>query len=113
MSRDKQSLQDMWNAIQEILTFTQNMNYESLKADRRTQAAVLYEIIIIGEAANRLSAEFREAHSTIPWKDIIGMRNILAHQYDKVETEAVWDVIHQDIPELMTWLQPLLSIQEE
>ena len=101
MSRDKQSLQDMWNAIQEILTFTQNMNYESLKADRRTQAAVLYEIIIIGEAANRLSAEFREAYSTIPWKDIIGMRNILAHQYDKVETEAVWDVIHQDIPELM------------
>lgn len=113
MSRDKQSLQDMWNAIQEILTFTQNVNYESLKADRRTQAAVLYEIIIIGEAANRLSTEFREAHSTIPWKDIIGMRNILAHQYDKVETEAVWDVIHQDIPELMTWLQPLLSTQEE
>jgi len=113
MSRDKQSLQDMWNAIQEILTFTQKMNYESLKTDRRTQAAVLYEIIIIGEAANRLSAEFREEHSTIPWKDIIGMRNILAHQYDKVETEAVWDVIYQDIPELMTWLQPLLLTQEE
>lgn len=44
MSRDQQSVQDIWNAAQEILSFTAGMNYESLKADRRTQAAVLYEI---------------------------------------------------------------------
>jgi uncharacterized protein with HEPN domain len=87
--------------------------YESLEADRRTQAAVLYEIVIIGKAANRLSPEFRAQHSTIPWKDMIGMRNILAHQYDKVDAEVVWDVIRQDIPELVTLLQPLLSIEKD
>jgi uncharacterized protein with HEPN domain len=76
MLRDQQSVQDIWNAAQEILSFTAGMNYESLKADRRTQAAVLYEIVIIEEAANRLSSEFRTQHSTIPWKNIIGMRNI-------------------------------------
>lgn len=108
MSRDQQSIQDMWNAAQEILNFTAGMDYESLKADRRTQAAVLYEIIIIGEAANRLSAEFRVNHSNVPWKDIIGMRNILAHQYDNVDSEVVWDVIHQDIPELISLLGSLL-----
>lgn len=113
MSRDQQSIQDIWNAAQEILNFTVGINYESLEADRRTQAAVLYEIIIIGEAANRLSPEFRAQHPTVPWKDIIGMRNILAHQYDKVDTEVVWDVIHKDIPELMTLIQPLLSTEKD
>lgn len=113
MSRDQQSIQDLWNAVQEILNFTLDMDYTSLSSDRRTQAAVLYEIVVIGEAANRLSPEFREEHSAIPWKDIIGMRNILAHQYDKVDSEIVWDVIHRDIPELVALLQPLLSIEQD
>jgi uncharacterized protein with HEPN domain len=108
MSRDQQSIQDMWNAAQEILSFTVGMNYDDLKSDRRTQAAVLYEIVVIGEAANRLSPAFRTEHLAVPWKDIIGMRNILAHQYDKVDSAVVWDAVQQDIPELMTLLQPLL-----
>jgi uncharacterized protein with HEPN domain len=108
MLRDQQSIQDIWNAAQEILSFTSDMDYKSLETDRRTQAAVLYEIVIIGEAANRLSSEFRADHSNIPWKDIVGMRNVLAHQYDKVDSEVVWDVIHQDIPELIALIEPLL-----
>uniref|UniRef100_B8HS66 Nucleotidyltransferase n=1 Tax=Cyanothece sp. (strain PCC 7425 / ATCC 29141) TaxID=395961 RepID=B8HS66_CYAP4 len=108
MSRDQQSIQDIWNAAQEILSFTAGMDYESLVSDRRTQVAVLYEILIIGEAANRLSPEFRSQRPTVPWKDIIGMRNIVVHQYDQVDTEVVWDVICQDIPELINLIQPLL-----
>jgi len=112
MLRDQQSIQDIWNAVQEILSFTVGMTYEALETDRRTQAAILYEIVVMGEAANRLSSEFRAQHSTIPWKDIIGMRNILTHQYDKVDVEVVWDAINQDIPELMTLLQPLLTTEQ-
>jgi len=48
-------------------------------------------------------------HPNVPWKDIIGMRNILAHQYDKVDSEVVWDVVHRDIPELLDLLRSLLS----
>jgi len=109
MSPDQQSIQDMVNAVKEILSFTAGYDYASLEADRRTQAAVLYEIVVIGEAANRLSNEFRMNHPNVPWKDIIGMRNILAHQYDKVDSEVVWDVVHRDIPELLDLLRPLLS----
>lgn len=113
MSRDHQCIEDMWNAAQEILSFTAGMNYDSLKADRRTQAAVLYEIVVIGEAANRLSREFQTKHSEIAWKDIIGMRNILTHQYDKVDSDVVWDVICQDIPEIIALLRPLLATQTD
>jgi uncharacterized protein with HEPN domain len=113
MSRDFQSIQDMWNAAQEILSFTVDMDYDSLKSDRRTQAAVLYEIVVMGEAANRISQEFQAEHPAVPWKDIVGMRNILAHQYDKVDPSVVWDAVHQDIPELMTLLQPLLLNEQD
>lgn len=109
-SRDRQSIQDMWNAAQEILRFTADMDRHSLIIDRRTQAAVLYEIIVMGEAANRLSDDFRASHANIPWKDIIGMRNILAHQYDKVDADEVWNVVHRELPGLMEMLQPLLSV---
>ncbi len=109
MSRDQQSVRDMWNAAQEILSFTKGMDRPSLAGDRRTQAAVLYDIVVIGEAVNRLSDDFRAQHSAIPWKDIIGMRNVLAHQYDAVSVEIVWNVVHQDIPELMAMIAPLLS----
>lgn len=112
MSRDQQSIQDIWNAAQEILSFTLEMSYEELASDRRTQAAVLYEIVIMGEAANRLSPEFRSNHPEIPWKDIIGMRNILAHQYEKVDTEVVWDAVRQDIPEIIVLLQPCIRIED-
>lgn len=108
MSRDQQSVFDMWNAANEICNFTRDMDYVSLQADRRTQAAVLYEIVVIGEAANRLSTEFRETHSNVPWRDIINMRNVLAHQYDTIDSEVVWDVIQTDIPELIALLEPLL-----
>lgn len=109
MSRDQQSIRDVRDAAQEILSFTTEMDQAALAADRRTQAAVLYKIIVIGEAANRLSDDFREQHSTIPWAEIIGMRNILAHQYDEVNTDEVWQVVHRDIPSLMEMIAPLLS----
>ena len=61
MSPDRQSVQDI--SAQELLSFIKGMDYDALDADRRTQVAILYEIIVIGEAANRLSDEFRVAHS--------------------------------------------------
>ena len=109
MSRDQQSIKDILDAAKEILSFLSGMDYEALDADSRTQAAIMYEIIVIGEAANRLSKEFRLQHSSIPWKDIVGMRNILAHQYDRVDSEVVWDAATQDIPELISLLEPLLA----
>lgn len=91
------------------MSFTAGMDQATLRADRRTQAAVLYEIVVVGEAANRLSDDFRARHPEIPWKEIVGMRNILAHQYDKVDADEVWEVVHQDIPELMAMIAPLLT----
>ncbi|MDJ0731827.1 MAG: DUF86 domain-containing protein [Crocosphaera sp.] len=70
---------------------------------------MLYQVIIIGEAVKRLSPEFRKQYSHIPWRDIAGMRDILTHQYDRVNLNTLWDVIQQDIPKLLELIEPIMT----
>ncbi|MEA5452245.1 DUF86 domain-containing protein [Leptolyngbya sp. CCNP1308] len=109
MVRDRQWIVDMLQAAREILSFAEGFDRAALESDRRTCSAILYEIIVIGEAANRLSDEYRAGHGHIPWQSIVGMRNILAHQYDQVDAEIIWDAVSIDVPELITMLEPLLT----
>lgn len=65
-------------------------------------------MIVVGEATKRLSLDFRNTHPDIPWKDMAGMRDILAHQYDRVNLDTLWDLIQHDIPDLVELIAPLL-----
>ncbi|MEM9271561.1 MAG: DUF86 domain-containing protein [Cyanobacteria bacterium P01_F01_bin.143] len=109
MSRDQASLIDIINAAQRILNFAKGIDKSVLASNEEKQSAILYQVLVIGEATKRLSQEFRTQHSQIPWKDIAGMRDILAHQYDHVDLKTIWDVIHKDIPELLAYLKPLIQ----
>ena len=71
------------------------------------QDAVMHQIQIIGEAASRLSSQFRTRSPAIPWKDIVGMRQKLVHDYMGVDLEAVWETAVKDIPVLKAELQKL------
>jgi uncharacterized protein with HEPN domain len=109
MLRDKASLIDIINAAKRIQQFTQGVNKSVLAANEEKQSAILYQVIIIGEATKRLSSEFRKKYPHIPWKDMAGMRDILAHQYDRVNINTLWDVIQSDIPELLPMIETILS----
>ena len=111
MSRDKASLLDIDRAGKLILQFAQGLSRKQLESDLRTQSAILYQITIMGEATKRLSREFREQHPEIPWDDIAGMRDVVAHQYDRVDLNIVWQVIQRNIPELLNLLITLLPTQ--
>jgi uncharacterized protein with HEPN domain len=69
----------------------------------------LRRITIIGEATKRLSKEFREQHPTIPWKEIAGMRDVITHDYDEVDLDEVWTVINENLPQLLSYIEPLVS----
>jgi len=109
MNRDRASLLDIVNAAKRILSFAQDVDKSILSNNEEKQSAVLYQVIVIGEAVKRLSPEFRDQYAQIPWKDIAGMRDILAHQYDKVDLKTIWDVVDHDIPELLALIEPLLQ----
>jgi uncharacterized protein with HEPN domain len=113
MSRDEATLLDIYHAAQRILRFAIGLTRNNLATNEEKQSAILYQVIIVGEATKRLSQDFRNAHDHIPWTDIAGMRDILAHQYDRVNLDTLWDVIQHDVPELMEMLAPLLPNSQE
>ena len=108
MNRDDASLLDIYHAAKRILVFASGLDKQDLATNEEKQSAILYQVIIIGEGTKRLSTEFRYQSSVIPWKDIAGMRDILAHQYDRVSLNTLWDVVSMDIPELLGLIEPLL-----
>lgn len=93
MRQDSASLLDMYQARRQVLAFTQGITLKELQDDDMRLSAVLYEIIVIGEATARLSPDFRADHPEVPWKKMSGMRNVLAHQYDEVNFDLLWDAI--------------------
>jgi uncharacterized protein with HEPN domain len=71
--------------------------------------AVLYEIVVMGEAARRLSQEVRAVHPEVPWRDIIGMRSVVTHGCDQIDDDELWQDIELDLPELIRKIEAILG----
>jgi len=84
-------------------------SYEDLITDKAYQLAVSMVIIDLGESANKLSEDYLEKHPQVPWRDIIGMRNIFAHNYMGINFIELWDTMEEDIPELHKMLERILE----
>jgi uncharacterized protein with HEPN domain len=107
-NRDAGYLWDMLQAARRLQYFTAGLSYEAYLESILLQSAVERQLEILGEAARRMSEDFRQAHPEIPWSAIIGQRNVIAHQYDDIELEQLWSVVTSDIPTLIAQLEPLI-----
>ncbi len=107
--RDDVVLKDIVNAAQLVLDFVNGFNREMFVDDWKTRSAVLYQLTVVGEAVKRLSMDFRERNSQIPWALIAGMRDHLIHAYDLVDWDEVWKTSTKDVPDL---LQKIEQIKE-
>jgi len=106
MSRDVTFfLEDIEIACEKILRFTQQMDFNEFVRDEKTYDAVIRNLEIIGEAAKRLPDETSKQISGIEWKKIKGLRDVIAHEYFGIDTEIVWSVVHNKIPELHQVIQ--------
>ena len=108
MWRDDAYLLNMLLAARKVMKYAQGVDFERFDQDEVLQDAIMRRIQIIGEAARKVSGEFKDQHPEIPWYEISGMRNRLVHEYFKVITEKVWEAVVKDIPDLIATLEPLV-----
>ncbi|MGB3492906.1 MAG: DUF86 domain-containing protein [Elainellaceae cyanobacterium] len=107
-NKDAATLLDVKRAAQKVLRYKQGLDKAAFIADDKTQSAIVFQLLIIGEAVKRLSQELRAQHPDIPWALITGMRDNLIHGYDDIDWNEVWKTANSDIPELLALLNPLL-----
>jgi uncharacterized protein with HEPN domain len=108
MDRDPASILDIVIVCRKLIGFVAGRSRADLDEDLMLQFAVLHAVAIVGEAANRLSPEFRKAHSTIPWGEVIGARNRIIHGYNDVKLDVIWDIAAEKVHPLLVELEPLL-----
>ena len=105
---DAAILLDIATAAQRIAAFVEGMDEQAFRADLKTQAAVQHQILIMGEAAKRLSPETRETVSQIPWSTVARIRDRLIHGYDTVDLSVVWQTATEAVPRLLDAIRPLV-----
>lgn len=102
-------LRHMLDAVVEALEFTEGKKREDLTENRMLILALIRLLEIVGEAATGVSDEFRKMHSSLPWKQMIGMRNRLIHGYFDMDLDILWQTIVSDLPALREKLEAILE----
>ena len=101
MPRDyRLQIDDILAAVARIRAYTQGMTYDAFAADLKTQDAVVRNLEVIGEAARALPEDVRDRTAAVEWRKIIGLRNILIHEYFGVSLPIIWDVVTNKLGDL-------------
>jgi uncharacterized protein with HEPN domain len=98
----------MLDAARRAVEFTRDVTLEDFLADEMRGMAVERTLEILGEAARRVSDGFRASHPEIPWRDLVGQRNVLAHDYGDIDQGRVWEAATQEAPQLVVLLEAIL-----
>jgi len=107
-TRDAAGLWDMLRASEAVEAFTRDVPVDQFRTNRMLVRAVERELEIVGEAARRLSQQIKAAHPDIAWRQIINLRNMIAHGYDEVDEDRIWQLTQREVPDLIAQLRRLV-----
>ena len=105
-------LDHMQQAASDACSFVHGLSKEEFLKDKRTQQAVIMSLVIIGEATTKVMdsyADFVQAHGQVPWRNMRGMRNRIAHGYFDINLDMVWDTTQTALPDLLRQLPAVLK----
>jgi uncharacterized protein with HEPN domain len=94
-------LEDIENACQRIIRYTRDLDRDTAFGEDLRFDAVLHNVLVIGEAVKKLPRDFRDRHADLPWREIAGMRDFVAHAYFALDLEILWDVVQTNVPALL------------
>jgi uncharacterized protein with HEPN domain len=105
----KQRLQDILEQAEEILDFADGLDFEAFAADAKTVKAVLYDLAVIGEASRSLLPDILDVYPDLPWEEMRAMRNLVIHEYFRVNIRIAWTTINEDLPPLIEQIHELVE----
>jgi uncharacterized protein with HEPN domain len=110
MSRSAEVLlEDILESIRQVEQYTTGLSKETFSAQPMVQDAVIRRLEVIGEAVKGLPDELRDRHSGVPWRQIAGARDILIHEYFRVDLELTWQMVTTNLPELQVNVTRILQ----
>ena len=109
MRTDTDLFWDIFDAIEAIEKYS-SQGRERFVSDELIQVWIVHHLQIIGEACRAMPEKIQETEQSIPWKGIVGMRNILVHQYFSVDTDLLWETIINDLPILKKKIEKILRL---
>lgn len=108
MRSDVAILFDILEAARAAVSYLGEIQLDDLRKDVMRVRAIERELEIIGEATKRISLEFRTKHPEFSWRDMAGLRDVLVHQYDQVQIKTLWDIVKDNLPDLIQKIEPLV-----
>jgi uncharacterized protein with HEPN domain len=102
-------LQHMLEHAREAIAMIESKDRTNLQRDRMLELSLIRLIEVVGEAATRVTPEGQEKYPSIPWSQVVSMRNRLIHGYDQVDLNVLWDTIEDDLPPLIAELEKILE----
>ena len=102
-------LKDLVEALERIDRYTKSMTFHVFSKDERTIDAVIRNIIVIGEAVNKMPETVIDSNPEIPWNNIRGLRNLVVHEYFNIDLSILWETIQQDLIVLLPEMARLKS----
>ena len=109
MDRDAPHVLDIAASARLVRSYVEGVTREDFMRNVQLQDSVIRRLEIAGEAAGRVSAQFRERHPAIPWNRMIGMRNRVIHGCDAIDLDFVWTTARERIPQLLALIEPLIQ----
>jgi len=102
-------LTDILTAADKIIRYNQEKNNSQSANTEKDLEAIIYNLLVLGEAARSIPEDFRKEHPEVPWKRMVGMRDKLIHQYWGMQQITIWQTITQDIPDLREKIREILD----
>jgi len=109
MRPERAYLLDILISCRSIATFVAGVTETEFLSDLMRQGALLYQLIIVGEATKNLSNESRDAHPEVAWRDIAGMRDVFVHAYHRLSLPTVWTIATTNVPALEAFVASILD----
>ena len=112
MSRDyRLYLDDIWQSANKVMRYTEGLDFDEFVSREMVLDAVLRNLEIIGEAAKNVPQDVRDRYPEVEWRQIAGLRDVLAHAYFGLEDETLWDIVQNEVAPLIEQVKGILDAE--